>query len=118
MAFEKSPPDLIALFRAVCPAEPVTSRPMFGYPCAFLAGNMFLGLFEDALWVRLDEAGRAELTALGGTPFAPMKGRPMKEYVVVPAAWHGDPERVRPWVDRALAYAATLTPKPHHKTRK
>ena len=114
MAFEKSPPELVALFRALCPGEPVTNRPMFGYPCAFLAGNMFLGLFEDMLWVRLPEAEREALTAEGGRPFEPMKGRPMKEYVVVPADWTAD--HIRPWVTRAQAYAETLPPKPLHQT--
>lgn len=118
MAFDKSPPELVALFAALCPPDPVTSRPMFGYPCAFYAGNMFLGLFEDKLWVRLDADQRVALSAVGGTPFEPMKGRPMKEYVVVPKGWHTDPDWIRPWVARAQAYAATLSPKPLHQTSK
>jgi hypothetical protein len=46
MPWKKSPPELIAAFEKVKPADPsVTSRPMFGYPALFLKGNMFAGTY-------------------------------------------------------------------------
>jgi hypothetical protein len=45
--FAKSPPELVARFGAVLDrlASPaVTRRPMFGYPCAWVNGNMATGL--------------------------------------------------------------------------
>ena len=84
---------------------------MFGYPAAFAGGNMFTGLFADQWFVRLPDAARAELEALGGTPFAPMPGRPMREYVVLPNALAADHAAAQPWVDRALAHVQSMKPR-------
>jgi TfoX/Sxy family transcriptional regulator of competence genes len=83
---------------------------MFGYPAAFVGGNMFTALHEHRLIVRLPENARAELTFRGGTSFAPM-GRPMREYLVVPPAMEPDRRALRTWMSRALDYAATLPKK-------
>ena len=104
-----------ALFRAVLPDdERVQARPMFGQPAGFVNGNLFTGVYGDSIMVRLRAASdRAKLLgAEGAAPFEPMPGRPMKEYVVLPAAWMDEPERVREWVRRALASTAALPPKP------
>lgn len=112
MVWKKSPPELVALFASVLPDDArVERRSMFGYPCAFVGGNMVTGLHEDRMIVRLPEAERDEARARGFAGFEPMPGRPMKEYLVVPAALLGDAARVRPWVARAVAYGASLPPK-------
>ena len=54
---------------------------------------------------------RAELAAAGGTPFAPMPGRPMREYLVLPPDTAADPAAAEPWLSRALAYVEQLPPK-------
>jgi Regulator of competence-specific genes len=114
MHWKKAPESLVALFDEVAPHDaPVERRKMFGYPAVFVRGNMFAGLHEDRLVMRLPEAERAEFMALpGAVPFEPMPGRPMKEYVVAPAALLGDPDALRGWLDRSLRYAVTLPPKP------
>lgn len=111
MAWKKSPPQLIETFDAVRPAAPAERRLMFGYPAAFVNGNMFMSLFEDELVLRLDEAARQALLAAGGTPFEPMKGRPMKEYVSAPAELVGDRAALKKWADKAFAYGRSLPPK-------
>jgi TfoX/Sxy family transcriptional regulator of competence genes len=112
MKWMKSPPELVAAFDAVLPGPPAERRLMFGYPAAFVNGHMFCSLFQDAMVVRLDEADRARLLQQkGARPFAPMPGRPMKEYVVVPPSLHGDPAALRHWIDLALFYARQLPPK-------
>lgn len=58
---------------------------MFGYPCAFVAGKLFMGLHQDALILRLSDDDRpAFLRVKGAAIFEPMPGRPMRGYVVVP----------------------------------
>ena len=103
----------IAWFDELLPQRPeVERKPMFGNLAGFAGGTMFLCLFGDDVAVRLDEAGRAELLAEeGAAPFEPMPGRPMKEYVVLPAAWRDEPERARRWVERSADYAVTIPPK-------
>lgn len=62
------------LFRTLVPEAPgVTVRPMFANLAAFVNGNMFAGLFGDAIGVRLpEEAVRARLLAVEGAgPYGP-----------------------------------------------
>jgi len=52
--WRKSLTQLVDLFVAVLPDQPnVERRQMFGYPCAFVNGNMFTGLHQGSLIVRL-----------------------------------------------------------------
>jgi TfoX/Sxy family transcriptional regulator of competence genes len=101
------------LFDSVLPADPrVERRSMFGCPCAFAGGNMFIGLHQENMIVRLGEADRAALLARPGAEiFEPMEGRPMREYVALPLDMLEQAEEVEPWVRRALEYAASLPPK-------
>lgn len=108
--WRKSPPSLIALFDAVLPDDPrVERRQMFGYPCAFVNGNMFTGLHQDDLIVRLAEADRTRARdALGAATFEPMAGRPMREYVSLPGDVLDDEAVVAEWVARAFDFAGAL----------
>jgi hypothetical protein len=47
----------------------------------------------------------------GAATFEPMAGRPMKEYVTVPASLLAAPEALEPWVAAALVHGASLPPK-------
>jgi TfoX/Sxy family transcriptional regulator of competence genes len=109
-----------AFFRSVLPKDPhIKVRPMFGNDAAFVGGNMFTGLFGAQLFVRLSGEDQEELLReKGASRFAPMKGRPMSGYIVVPDAWRGDPERASAWVARSLAWASGLPSKAPKRTRK
>ncbi len=100
-------------FRAMLPPDPrVKARPMFGNIAGFVNGNMFTGLYGDTIFLRLSEEDRVELLReQGARPFAPMAGRPMREYVVVPEAWQSAPERIESWLLRSLAWTASLPEK-------
>ena len=114
MTWTKSPPHLLALFKQVRPSEAagVQHRTMFGCPCCFVNGQMFMVLHEGKLVLRLPEADRAALLAMpGAAPFAPTPGRGMREYVTVPPAMLVDGPELRGWVERALTYAASLPPR-------
>lgn len=113
MKLPKAASDATAIFEAIRPTAPAVSvRLLFGQPAAFVAGNMFLGVFGDAVFLRLSEGDRAEATrASGARPFEPMPGRPMREYVVLSAAVLRDPEAVGRWVARSLEYTSGLPPK-------
>lgn len=113
-AWEKSAPALVAAFDAALPRQPdVERRAMFGYPCAFVNRQMFAGLHEQNLLVRLPEDERTRLLAEpGARRFEPWPGRVMREYVAVPPALQADAAALRRWMVRALAYARTLPAKP------
>ncbi len=82
----------------------VTVRPMFGNDAAFVNGNLFAGLFGKQLFVRLSDHDQAVLLREeGASRFAPMKGRPMSGYVVVPDGWRADRQKAGTWVARSLS---------------
>src|SRR5256885_16153135 len=110
--WEPSPDELVRDFAAYLAAIPdAKSRKMFGYPAAFVNGQMFAGLFERQMILRLSESDRAAFVAqTGAMAFEPMPGRPMREYVVVP-----EPVRMSPalahWLEWSARYARSLPPK-------
>ena len=117
MPWEKPSPGLVrALDDAVATAAAgsgiqVELRPMFGCPAYFTNGNLFAGVHQSSLMLRLPAEGRDEVAVLGGGPFEPMPGRPMKEYVVLPPALLADATATAAWVRRGAEYAASLPPK-------
>ena len=117
--WKKSPAELIATFDAAIAGQPgVERRQMFGYPSAFLGGNLLSGLFQDQMMVRLSEADRAKaLAEAGAKPFAP-GGRPMREYVVLPPAIVADKRKLGTWLKRAITYAGTLPAKKAKKPKR
>ncbi len=112
MKMQKSTPELGKIFAEAFPDDPrAERRKMFGFPSGVVNGNMFGGLFEQYVILRL---GTADLHMLvndyGAQPFEPM-GRPMTGYVTVPPAIVEEPQRLREWVQRAFEFAASLPPK-------
>lgn len=111
-AWRKSPAELKERFEAaVAGIEGLEQRQMFGYPAAFVGGNMATGLHQESWIVRLPETQRQDRLDAGWSIFEPMPGRPMREYVALPADVAADPDRARAWVEAAVAYVRTLPPK-------
>jgi TfoX/Sxy family transcriptional regulator of competence genes len=118
MEFKKAPQELIDAFDAVIPSAPAEKRMMFGYPTGFVNGNMFMGMFGDRINLRLPENLRDELIALGGKIFEPMTGRPMREYVELPASILTNRSKLSSWVKRAFEYGSSLPPKKKKPAKK
>ena len=111
MKWQKSSQGLIDLFESVMPG-PAVQRRMFGYPAGFVNGNMFMGLFQESLILRLPTGPREEfLKVYNAKLFEPMAGRPMREYAAVPQSAMRDKKELSAWVARALEYGASLKPK-------
>jgi hypothetical protein len=122
MDMPKSPPALIERFDAVAAEHPeATRRLTFGYPCLYVGGNMVSGLFGSHWHVKLGQAETAELMGMAGAaPFEPVPGRPMTGFTLMPDDVVADDAEVRRWVDRAIAYGASLpakAPKPKAKAK-
>ena len=119
MDWKKTPPEVAAKFDRAAPTDPkVVRKPMFGYPALFLNGNMFAGTFQDKIVARMAEDARERALKAGAKQFAPMPGRPMKEYVVVPATDVAKPAALAKWVAQAHAYAKTLPAKEKKAAKK
>src|SRR5688572_22738906 len=114
MEFAKPSAEVIELFELVAPEPPVAERrKMFGMPCSFANnGQMFFGVYGNALMLRLGDADRAELLKTPGAAlFEPQPGRVMKEYVALPPALQSDRNHLQRWIARSLAYAESLPAK-------
>lgn len=108
----KAPESLVVAFTEAASRVPGASvRKMFGYPAAFLAGNMFAGVFQNSVIVRLPQETREGLVEEGGRPFEPVPGRVMKEYVVLPENMVRSAHLFHAWIDEAASYARLLPPK-------
>ncbi len=112
MQWKKTPRLLAARFDQAAPNDPkVVRKAMFGYPALFLNGNMFAGTFGDKVVARLPEAARERAIKAGARQFEPMPGRPMKEYIVIPASDVAKPAALAKWIEQARAHGATLPKK-------
>jgi TfoX/Sxy family transcriptional regulator of competence genes len=112
-AWRKSSEELQQRFQAgVAGIDGLEVRQMFGYPAAFIGGNLTTSLHQESWIVRLDDVERASRLEAGWSTFEPMPGRPMRGYVALPAEVASDPDQARSWVERAAAYVRTLPPKP------
>ena len=91
---------------------PYEARKMFGYPCYFINRNMFIGLFGDDVFIRLSSEDKAELSKQAEiVPFEPMEGRPMKDYVLLPADIVEDREQFAEIIAKSAEYTSTLPEK-------
>jgi TfoX/Sxy family transcriptional regulator of competence genes len=111
---------LAARFAAVLADYPEADRrSMFGCPGAWVNGQLFTGTHSSGWFVRLPPSARDEALALpGAAPFSPGRDVTFREYVVLPAAVVSDDEALIGWLERAMAYAASLPPKPERPRRR
>jgi TfoX/Sxy family transcriptional regulator of competence genes len=112
-AFKPVPPALAERFEICLPADPrVQRRKMFGCPCAFVNGNMFAGLHEDRVVVRLPPQTLQDALDTGGAQPFEVGGRIMREYVVLPSALELKAPVIAQWIARGFEFAASLPVKP------
>jgi len=117
--WKKSSPTLVKRFyEHMQNFKDAELRKMFGYPCAFVHGNMFSGLHEENWIVRLRQSELNKAFESGaGLPFAPMKGRLMKEYVALATNVIADPEKCQFWLEQSYDYLHSLPIKPAKKSK-
>ena len=89
----------------------VEKRTMFGCPCAFVNGNMFFGVYQDQLFLRMSDEQREQLNQIMPIKsFSPM-GKVMKAYIAVPGEIMNEQEKLLTLVQNALDIAQVLPPK-------
>jgi TfoX/Sxy family transcriptional regulator of competence genes len=118
--WKKAPPENIDFFDKVLVNHPeVEKRKMFGYPCAFLRGNMFFGLFDDSFFLRLPEEDRTTINSLHlATPFEPLPGRVMKEYVALSTEAISEKGIFQTWFEKSIGFTLSLPLKPKKAGKK
>jgi DNA transformation protein and related proteins len=84
----------------------IRARSMFG-GVGIYSGDLFFGLIDDdTLYFKVDDSNRSDFAARKMEPFRPYgeDGETMG-YYEVPADLLEDPERLRPWAEKAIAVA-------------
>jgi len=112
MKLTPAPQQMVDLFESVRPGPPAETRKMFGYPAAFVNRNMFMGLFQDQMMLRLSDSDRVEfMKSDGAKVFEPMPGRPMREYVTIPRSVLNNRAKLASWISKSMKYAESLPAK-------
>ncbi len=88
--------------------EDITEKKMFGGIAFLLGGNMCVGVVNDVLMVRV--GAEACDAALNEPHVRPMDftGRPLKGFVYVDPDGIDDDEALQAWIERGVAFAASL----------
>ncbi len=119
--WKKSSRELQERFDAALPDDPaVARRKMFGYPCAFVNGNFFAGLFEESVIARLPGGMHEEFVETReAEPFNPMgHARPMAGWFTLPEAVSASDKRLGAFLARAFAEVVRLPPKEKAASKK
>lgn len=98
--------------------SPVTIKAMFGGAGVYYDGLFFALLDDDTLYFKVDDSNRGDYEELGLGPFDPYKdGVHLMQYYPVPGDVLEDPDRLRPWMEKALAVAARAKEKKGRRGR-
>jgi TfoX/Sxy family transcriptional regulator of competence genes len=109
MAYDE---QLAERIRGVLGDDPgIGERKMFGGVAFLLDGNMFVGVTNDDLMVRVGPDAWTESLAQPHAREMDFTGRSMKGYVFVAAEGTAEDDDLAAWVDRALAFVGSLPPK-------
>lgn len=94
-------------------------RKMFGCPSYFIKGNMFVGAFEESIFLRLTPADIEDtLTRFPkATRFEPRPGTVMKEYVNLPASIYKKSDVFSKLLKQSISYVRSLPPKKKRSKR-
>jgi TfoX/Sxy family transcriptional regulator of competence genes len=113
MKFSKTPPELFAFIDNAVKDFKCDFRNMFGGIAYFVNGNMFTGAHQDVLFLRLPEGDRKSIMKEYDevSPFEPMPGRQMSEYIAVPESVFSQPDMLQKWLDKSYSYVSSLSPK-------
>jgi TfoX/Sxy family transcriptional regulator of competence genes len=113
MKWIKAPEELKTFIQSLMQSVDCEKRPMFGYPAFFINKNMFAGLFQDKLFLRISPDQYAILKERFPSiaNLEPMPGRPMKDYFVIPEKLYRDTRMMPRVVQECAAYCEGLAPK-------
>ncbi len=111
---------MIEFFDAILPGgSKVERKKMFGCPVEFINGNMFMGLHNDRIILRLGEKERENFIRVHNAQiFEPMPGRKMREYIVVPEKLLTNVTTLKAWCKKSYEYTSKLKPKEKKTKRK
>jgi TfoX/Sxy family transcriptional regulator of competence genes len=116
MKWKKAPDELVDFINNKLAGKNCDYRLMFGFPAYFVNGNMFAGLFEDKLFLRLSDSDIEVIKKnFDIIPFEPIPGRRMKNYMILPKELYTNDNEFNKLIDKSMQYTSLL---PNKKTKK
>ena len=86
--------------------EPGTARGMFGGVGIYSRGLFFALIAGESVYLKVDDTNRPDFEAAGMGPFRPFGDESSSmNYYELPAELLEEPDRLRPWVHKALDVA-------------
>lgn len=102
-------------------APGIRGRGMFG-GVGIYADDLFFALIgDDTLYLKVDDSNRADFEEAGMGPFLPFgEGGEVMQYYELPADVLEEPDRLKPWVEKAIevARSARLAKRPKKPAKK
>lgn len=89
----------------------LVEKKMFGGMAFMLGGNMCCGVLMNDLIVRVGAEATERALAQPHARAFDVTGRPMKGFVMVAPAGHGNAAGLADWVAQGVAFARSLPPK-------
>ena len=117
MAWKKPSEELSKVLEEKISGFGVKKKKMFGCPVYFANDNMLAGVFENDIFIRLPEQYRKKIISENDEvmTFEPVKGRVMKEYMVLPDSMYNDPEIFHELLRSSYEYVLSLPAKQKKK---
>ncbi len=119
MAWKKVSLEMCDLLEEILSAFDCEKRKMFGCPAYYVNDTWFAGVHEANILIRLSEIDRSELKTKyhDAANFEPTKGRPMKEFMILPERIYSNEKEFNRWLNLSINYARALPPR-KKKSRK
>jgi TfoX/Sxy family transcriptional regulator of competence genes len=96
---------LKTLLEGMGPPEKIECKHFFGGAAAYASGNIFMTLTPVGLALKLPEASRERLIALGAQRLRYFSTGPIKkDYVVVPEGLAHDRAALTPWIKESIGF--------------
>lgn len=120
MAWKKPNKELTEFLEEKMASFDCQKKMMFGSQVYFVNNNMMSGVHQDDIFTRLSEQDKEDIFASydEASPFEPMKGRTMKQYVMLPESLYNDSEKLDEWLERSYRYVSSLPLKEPKKKSK
>ena len=119
MPWKKATEELTALHAKFVLPFPAEKRKMFGFQVFFVNNNMFTGVYEDGIIMRLPAAEQEKIMAeKDEVVYFEPQGRRMKEYVWLPEPLLSDAAFMNRWLERSYQYTSALPLKEKKEPKK
>lgn len=105
-------PDLVERIRTCLAPLGATEKKMFGGTCFLVRGNMVVGTFKGELLVRVGKDGHDAALADRHAHAMKMGDRTMRGFIAVSSRGTATAAQLRSWINRGVAVARALPPKP------